>query len=156
MPEAAVKAQNYLKNGDPWQMHGLGIILLSGLERSVMRLKQPESMKQFCHRITTSHLGMNVKSNEMAKCLLISQPVIIEAVKKYWSGHQSFPNDDDQTCLACEAWAKMFQYTAIMLRTGGKALDLPINRHILHNINYTHCSLNNSKPDQPCIVVTET
>ena len=123
MPEAAEKAQHYLKNGDAWQMHGLGIILLSGLERSVLRLRRPESMKQFCQRITKSHQNMNVQSCEMAKCILISEPVVIEAVRKYWSGHQQ--HSDDETCTVCKAWAKMFLYTAIMLRSCGNALDVP-------------------------------
>ena len=120
-PSSAEKAQHYLKNGDPWQMHGLGIILLSGLERSILRLRCPESMKQFCQRITAKHGKMNVSPNDMANAMLVVEPVIIEAVKK-WDQHGTHVMNKDN-CQLCHAWRKMFQYVAAMLRTDGEAVN---------------------------------
>ena len=112
MPQLPMKANKYLKNGDKWQMHGLGMILLSGVERSIFRLHDSSKSRAYFKQLGHVHSKINVTSNDMIAAMEIMKPYVIEAVIAYH--HDSKATDDEIRELE-HLWQRYFIHMADMV-----------------------------------------
>ena len=93
-----------------WMRKNLGLILLSGIERFVLRLDSPQALRTLSTRIKLTHdERYEVKPAQLAGALRACQQLFIENFKAM-HGHEQV-----SSCPSCIAWVKFFAVTANLI-----------------------------------------
>ena len=64
---------------DRWAELGLGLILLSGLERFILRLERPDKMQEMTKRLVEMHENLEISPKMLVEVILSGEETIIES-----------------------------------------------------------------------------
>ena len=104
--------ENQYLESDNWRDWGLGMILLSGVERLLLRVNSPKQLQTIAKYLLKHHQDMDIDSNMLVASIEAASPVILMTVKNL---HET--SNEPCHCDLCQLWLRFFCYIIYIFRS---------------------------------------